>query len=243
VSVAPDKSVFYSRVGKHEDKPQKFADSIQGTLLREAYPEKFTDKNDDWTGYTKFLQRASQAFAKATSGVTHVLLPTDGSTDLSKKVWIKFEKPALIADGGACNRIVKVDPDDFAKKCVLWDRNGEKDANLPNCGAENGPIPDSSSAPAETSSLNYIPGWCGLHVTQFQKNDPDSNPTGNYLLSITIFDAAQKQIGHVKRADAPAGQGVGLTSALPWVLITTAQNVDDDVVLFAYADQSWGSND
>ena len=45
------------------------------------------------------------------------------------------------------------------------------------------------------------------------------------------------------KADAPSGQGVGVTSALPLVLIVTAQNVDDDAVLFAYGDQSWGSND
>lgn len=43
--------------------------------------------------------------------------------------------------------------------------------------------------------------------------------------------------------DAPAGQGVGVTSALPYVLMVTAQNVDADAVLFKYADQSWGSND
>lgn len=243
VDPATDKSVFYSQVGKHEEKPQRFADSIQGVLLREGYPQGFTDKNDDWTGYPKFMQRASQAFAEKTSGTTHVLLPTDGKTDLSKRVWAKFEKPNLIRDEGPCNRIVKVDPDDFTKQCVLWDRGGKADDKLPNCNDENGPIPDKSSGPASPSSLKYAPGWCGLHVTQYQKNEPDSNPTGNYLLSITIFDAEQQQIGHVEKADAPSGQSVNLDSALPWVLITTAQNVDDDAVLFDYADQHWGSND
>ena len=243
VSVATDKSVFYSQVGKHEDKPQKFADSIGGTLLREAYPAGFTDKNDQWTGYAKFLQRASQAFAEKTSGTAHVLLPTDGSTDISKKVWTRFEKPYLIADGGACNRIIKVDPDDFNKQCILWDRSGASDPKIPNCNAENGPIPDPSSSPANPSNTQYTPGWCGVHVTQFQKNEADSNPTGNYLLSVTIFDAAQKQIGQVEKVDAPSGQGVNVDSVLPYVLIVTAQNVDDDAVLFAYADQSWGSND
>lgn len=141
VSVDTDKSVFYSQVGLHEDKPQKFADEIGGKLLREAYPSGFTDKNNAYTGYPKFLQRASQAFAEKTSGTAHVLLPTDGSTDLSKKVWSKFEKPFLIADGATCNRIVKVDPDDFKKQCILWDRSAASDAAMPNCDKENGPIP------------------------------------------------------------------------------------------------------
>lgn len=52
--VASDVSVFYSKVGEHTDKPQKFADSINGKLVREAYPSGFTDKNDQYTGYTKF---------------------------------------------------------------------------------------------------------------------------------------------------------------------------------------------
>lgn len=141
VSVDADKSVFYSRVGKHEDKPQKFADSIQGVLVREAYPAGFTDRNNAYSGYQKFMARASQAFAEKTSGIAYVLLPTDGKEDISKKVWIRIEKPALIAAEGACNRIVKVDPDDFTKQCVLWDRNGEKDPGKPDCKEENGPIP------------------------------------------------------------------------------------------------------
>lgn len=141
VSVATDKSVFYSQVGKHEEKPQDFANTIGGVLLREAYPTGFTDKNPSFTGsYKKFLDRASQAFAEKTAGTTHVLLPTDG-TDLSKKVWTKTEKPALIASGGVCNRIIKVDPNDFSKQCVLWDRGGASDPNLPNCDQENGPVP------------------------------------------------------------------------------------------------------
>ena len=137
VSVAKDKSVFYSAVGKHEDKPQKFADQLpDGVLLREAYPSGFTDKDDQQTGYKKFLERASQAFAEKSSGIVYVLLPTD-STNIDKKVWTKTEKPALIGSGSV-TRIVKVDPDDFTKMCVLW---GDADDNLASCGAENGPIP------------------------------------------------------------------------------------------------------
>ena len=137
VSVAKDKSVFYSAVGKHEEKPQDFADQLpDGVLLREAYPKGFTDKNDDWTGYKKFLQRASQAFAEKSSGVVHVLLPTDGA-DISKKVWTKIEKDKL-EENKDVTRIVKVDPNDFTKKCVL---SGSADDSLKSCNEENGPIP------------------------------------------------------------------------------------------------------
>lgn len=140
VSVAKDKSVFYSAVGKHEEKPQQFADQLpHGVLLREAFPDGFTDKNDQYTGYKKFLERASQAFAEKSSGVVHVLLPTD-NTDIGKKVWTKIEKQALI-DSGSVTRIVKVDPNNFSNKCVLW---GEADNDLASCNAENGPVPGMS---------------------------------------------------------------------------------------------------
>lgn len=87
---------------------------------------------------------------------------------------------------------------------------------------------------------SFVPGWCGLHVIQYQKPDP---AVDNYSLDVEIFDSKGNSIGKVEYADAPAGVGVGVTSALPYVLIVTAQNIDDDAVLFAYADQNWGSND
>ena len=159
VSVAKDKSVFYSSVGKHEEKPQQFADQLpDGVLLREAFPSGFTDKKDQSTGYKKFLERASQAFAEKSSGIVHVLLPTNND-NIDKKVWTKIEKPALTSSGSV-TRIVKVDPDDFTKKCVLW---GDADNDLASCGAENGPVPGLSFFPSlllfifSTFSLLYFP--------------------------------------------------------------------------------------
>ena len=146
-SVAADKSVFYSKVGDHTDKPQKFADQLpNGVLMRESFPSGFTDKNSEYTGYKKFMERTSQAFAEKTSGVAYVLLPTD-NTDISKSVWTKIEKGALIVSGGACTRIIKVDPDSFDNKCILWDRNGKNDPNMANCNEENGPVPRMSNHP------------------------------------------------------------------------------------------------
>lgn len=85
---------------------------------------------------------------------------------------------------------------------------------------------------------SFVPGWCGVHVIQYQKPDPS---TDNYSLDVKIYDAGGNAIGQVDGADAPAGVGVGVTSALPYVLIVTAQNVDDDAVLFAYGGQNWDS--
>lgn len=86
----------------------------------------------------------------------------------------------------------------------------------------------------------FTPGWCGVHVTQYQKPRPGID---NYTLDVKMFDSAGNAIGEVNGADAPAGVGVGVTSALPYVLMVTAQNLDADAVLFAYGAQNWGSND
>lgn len=148
-SVAKDKSVFYSKVGDHNDKPKKFADQLpDGVLMRESFPSGFTDKNSAYTGYKGFMERTSQAFAEKTSGIAYVTLPTDGNTDISKSVWTKIEKPALTTSDGKCTRIIKVDPDNFDSQCILWDRDGNNDAKLANCNSENGPIP---------CNLNHLP--------------------------------------------------------------------------------------
>ncbi|KAL2055058.1 hypothetical protein ABVK25_004880 [Lepraria finkii] len=93
--------------------------------------------------------------------------------------------------------------------------------------------------------LGYYPGNCGVHVVQYQKNEgaPDSTGgTSNYRFDILIKDDQGELVGELDYADAPGGQGVDVDSALPEVLIVTAQNVDSDPVQFAYAGQSWDSN-
>ncbi len=99
---------------------------------------------------------------------------------------------------------------------------------------------------------NYVPGWCGIHVVQYQKNEAKGPNAGgpNYLLDVNIYDARQNLIN----ADPPgSGSGVrfvALTnvpqtvdSALPLGLNITVGAVDDDAVSFQYGDQNWGSND
>ncbi len=159
VKVDADQSMFYSKVGKHEEKPQRYADDNGLILVREAYPKGFTDKNSDpsWSGYKAFAMRFSQAFAEATSGTAHVMLPTDGKTDLSDSVWIKTEKPALVADDGKCNRIIKVDPDRFSRTCILWDRWNVEDGDIPICDKENGEVPGK-----RTRRLHRVEGFVKL---------------------------------------------------------------------------------
>ncbi|KAL8762173.1 MAG: hypothetical protein Q9184_001770 [Pyrenodesmia sp. 2 TL-2023] len=233
-NVGKDKSLFYSRVGKWQDKPTDFAKQEGLTLVREAYPSGFTEKNSHYTGFTGFAKRFSQAFAEKTSGVAWALLPTN-STDITKHVWAKIERPALEVANGACTRIIKVDPDDFSKRYILWDRDGK---NSDDVSLENGPVPD----PPSDSGATFEPGRCRVHVTQYQKNEAN-NPSPVYRLDLTIFDNADKVAGQNFGVDAPTGKYVGTTSLLPFVLLAAAGEEDDSAVLFRYGAQSWGSND
>ncbi|KAL8856630.1 MAG: hypothetical protein Q9178_006786 [Gyalolechia marmorata] len=234
--VDKDKSLFYSQVGKFQDKPTDFAKQEGLTLVREAYPAGFTDKRPDSTAYTKFAERFSIAFSEKTSGIAHVLLPTDG-TSVDNRVWGRIEYGNLTRSGGECTRIIKVDPEDFSKRCILWDREGNyDDDNYSRCGLQNQPVPP---PPSKGDSQG---GTCRVHVTQYQKNEPNfSSPV--YRLDVTIRDAGGKIVGSVAGVDAPTDQYVDVTSLLPYVLQVAAGEVDDSAVLFKYGDQSWGSND
>lgn len=97
------------------------------------------------------------------------------------------------------------------------------------------------------SGLAYLPGSCGVHVTQYQKTKGpaaanDAGGTSNCRFAMTPFDDNQVQIGQMLLADAPGGKGVGVPSGLAWLLIVTVQNVDAGSVQFAYADSGWDSN-
>ncbi|KAK3170760.1 hypothetical protein OEA41_002842 [Lepraria neglecta] len=94
----------------------------------------------------------------------------------------------------------------------------------------------------QPNAAGYAPGWCGVHVVQYQKNEgPDATTggTSDYRFNITLFDANQNQIGDLDLGDAPGGTAVGVDSLLPNVMEVTAGNVDSDPVTFAYGDQSW----
>tara|TARA_R110002003_G_scaffold534_20_gene20340 strand:+ start:5851 stop:6291 length:441 start_codon:yes stop_codon:yes gene_type:complete len=83
----------------------------------------------------------------------------------------------------------------------------------------------------------YRPGWCGVHVIQYQKPDPSKD---QYSLEVTALnDANENKIGEFKKG----GPTASVTSKLPLTLEIKTGGVDADPVRFAYGSQSWDSND
>lgn len=92
-----------------------------------------------------------------------------------------------------------------------------------------------------TNSAGYAPGNCGIHVTQYQKNEGNENPLPYYQLQVTIKDAANTQIGFAtKQMVNPA---MIIHSKLPYQVYVSVGTVDTDVVCFWYSDQWFCSND
>lgn len=97
-------------------------------------------------------------------------------------------------------------------------------------------------AAGRTGPGGFKAGWCGFHVTQYQKDNP-SDPNSHYHLDVSVKDASGAVVGTVGYQDAPSGQSVHCSSRLPNPVVVTAQNVDTDALLFEYGGQHFGSND
>ena len=92
------------------------------------------------------------------------------------------------------------------------------------------------------SQPGYTPGWCTMHVVQWQRNE---NGVGaDYEFDVLIYDADKNEIGLVSKAPIdPTTKSLAVDSNLPYTVDITASGGDDDPVQFAYAGQTWDSND
>lgn len=95
-------------------------------------------------------------------------------------------------------------------------------------GSENKHIPN--------NDRGYAPGWCGVHVIQYQKPDPS---TDSYSLEVSVRDANGVEIGST---NGKVGPTASVTSLLPLTFEVQTGGVDADPVSFQYADESWDSN-
>lgn len=104
------------------------------------------------------------------------------------------------------------------------------------------PNPDPAT---DTLMKRYAPGWCGMHVTQYQQNEGPNSSTGddsNYRLTVTLKDATGAAVGGVALADVRYGGTVDVTSQLPAVMLATVLYNDNDPIGFAYNGQNFASD-
>lgn len=94
---------------------------------------------------------------------------------------------------------------------------------------------------ATTMEKRYTAGWCGVHIVQYQKNDPASGNQPQYHLDITLKDAIGSNIGGLADVTATPGVAVDVTSQLPEVFEVTIGFADSDSIQFHYGGQFWAS--
>ncbi|RYP81686.1 hypothetical protein DL769_001918 [Monosporascus sp. CRB-8-3] len=96
------------------------------------------------------------------------------------------------------------------------------------------------STAAPTLEERYVPGACGIHVTQYQKNQ--GGVGSEYKFTVTIKDAVDDIIGGIRDQAIADFQSTTVFSELPHSLVITVGSVDDDPVRFAYAGHIFSSS-
>ncbi|KAK2802248.1 hypothetical protein FQN50_007429 [Emmonsiellopsis sp. PD_5] len=241
-----DTSVFFAQIGD-SDPAYRFAkDEVGGNIFRGNFPSKWTNRNGrskEW--YQDFADRFSGVFAEKASREVFFVAPWDEEIE-DCRVWKRIEFPTLVMNPSV-SQITLVNYKDFGQRKAIWarpfivppeKRENQLQKRESACFDWYGYGEDPSTGGEDT--LDYSPGWCGIHITQYQKNDRD-NPNPDYRFDISIKDHQGQEIGRADFADG--SKNIDIFSALPWVLIVTAGDEDSDPVSFAYSDQSWDSND
>ena len=106
-------TVFYSNIGP-PDAAQQFAASINGRLLRDAFPDGYTKYNQRGkTGYQNFIDRCSGILADNAAGQVYFVGQQNGFVDRNR-VWARVEYVSLQANGQV-TQITLVNKDDFTE--------------------------------------------------------------------------------------------------------------------------------
>ncbi|KAI0101021.1 hypothetical protein GGR51DRAFT_575141 [Nemania sp. FL0031] len=98
----------------------------------------------------------------------------------------------------------------------------------------------SAASPVTSNERRYVSGACGIHVTQWQKNE---NGVGAaYQYDVIIKDAIGESVGGASRLAIGDFQASTVFSQLPYGLVITSGAVDSDPVGFAYAGYQFSSS-
>ncbi|KAI0012355.1 hypothetical protein F4779DRAFT_614557 [Xylariaceae sp. FL0662B] len=86
----------------------------------------------------------------------------------------------------------------------------------------------------------YVSGRCGLHATQYQKNE---NGVGaEYQFTVQVKDAVGAILGGADNAAVADYGSLDIYSQLPAVVVLTAGAADSDPVTFSYNGATFSSS-
>ena len=93
-----------------------------------------------------------------------------------------------------------------------------------------------------TLQKRYVSGSCGVHITQYQKNECPGPSTAEYRLTITLKDGVGAVQGGVDQTPVADFTPLNVDSGLPAVFIATVGAVDSDPIKMAFNGQVWDSS-
>lgn len=208
---------------KASNDAKKYAESKGLTHVSACYKDGFTDPKRYLNGNDADAARAfMKAFSKVYGEKTTgkaYLMIEDGKTPDPGSIFEHIEFQAM-KDSGKVEVIYRFPP-----------------------GADDPRASTNEYWRRPAGAVQYNKGTCRVHITHYQIPKGDTK----YYLEAYLNDNIDNRIGNLAKTDAT--DPVDITSALPWVLIVTAdrpgsaQDVDSKPLHFKYADLDWSSDD
>lgn len=102
-----------------------------------------------------------------------------------------------------------------------------------------------AAAPTTAPTPNYATGVCGMHITQYQRNEKDSNPTNDYQLEVNVKDAKGAEAANLPKMSAPQDKPLTMNGLKTPMTIRLGGYKDDkakgedSVIYFAYDGQNF----
>lgn len=111
---------------------------------------------------------------------------------------------------------------------------------IPWIGATDNGFGISSDTIVHTST--YAPGWCTMHIEQFQRNE---NGIGaDFAFTAIMHDADGTAIGQItKQPIDSTTKALDMDSNLPYVLVINTGGADTSPLDFSYAGTTWTDSD
>ncbi|KAL8779068.1 MAG: hypothetical protein Q9203_003054 [Teloschistes exilis] len=97
-----------------------------------------------------------------------------------------------------------------------------------------------AAEPTAPSTPDYATGVCGMHITQYQRNEKDSNPTNDYQLEVNVKDAKGAEAANLPKMSAPQDKPLTMNGLKSPMTIRLGGYKDDkakgenSVIYFAY---------
>lgn len=115
----------------------------------------------------------------------------------------------------------------------------------PTTGA--GTVTGTPASSTAASTPTYVTGQCGVHITQYQKNENETNPSDSYELDVTLYSGNKTQgalpLFNSGQLPFPDGKNISIKGLVsPFTIVVPEGCFDTWGINMAFAGQWWVTN-